>query len=285
MSDSAQKFKVGVEPFFVDSPSGRLFAVHHRPVDPAAIRGHVLCVPPFNEEMNRCRSMVSLQAQALAELGIGTLLVDLYGTGDSAGDYVDANWARWQADIGAGIAWLNQQTGGCRGLWGIRLGAILAAQALPSLGNKAIFIAWQPVVDGKQHFTQFLRMRIAAQMERPNLPKETTHSMREHLGSGKPLEVSGYEIHPDLAAALDTARLDSFIPPAGTPTLWLEQALPDADQAAPVSKKVIGAWRSKEVNVDVRLFGGPNFWQVAERAISPDALAATTAWIQDAWPT
>ena len=108
--------------------------------------------------------------------------------------------------------------------------------------------------------------------------------MREHLSAGKPLEVSGYEIHPDLATALDCARLDSFTPSAETATLWLEQGTPDAVLAAPVSQKVIEAWSRKGVSVDVRLFGGPNFWQVAERAISHDALAATTVWVKDAWP-
>ena len=273
-----------LDPFFLDAPNGRLFAVHHRPTDMASIRGHVLCVPPFNEEMNRCRSMVALQAQAFAQLGIGTLLLDLHGTGDSAGNYVDARWQIWQDNIRAAVNWLHQQRGGCCGLWGIRLGAILAAEALQSIDlPRATFIAWQPVVDGKQHFTQFLRMRIAAQMERPHLPKETTNSMREQLAAGKSLEVSGYEIHPELAAALDAARLDIFPPAPNMPTLWLEQAAPDATQAAPASQKVIDAWRAGGATIDVRFFEAPNFWQVAERAISTSAIDATTAWAKQAW--
>lgn len=275
-----------LDPFFLDAPNGRLFAVHHRPTDITSIRGHVLCVQPFNEEMNRCRSMVTLQAQAFAQLGIGTLLLDLHGTGDSAGNYVDARWQIWQDNIRAAVNWLNKQPGGCRGLWGIRLGAILAGEALKSIDlPSAAFIAWQPVVDGKQHFTQFLRMRIAAQMERPHLPKETTHSMREQFAAGKSLEVSGYEIHAEFAAALDAARLDAFSPTANIPVLWLEQAAPDATQAAPVNQKVIDAWRAGGANIDVRFFEGPNFWQVAERAISTSAIDATTAWAKQTWPS
>ncbi len=275
-----------LDPFFFDAPDGRLFAVHHRPADPASIRGNVLCVPPFNEEMNRCRSMVALQAQAFSQLGIGTLLLDLHGTGDSAGDYVDARWEVWQKDIRAAIDWLNRQPGRCRGVWGIRLGAILAAETLKSVElPNAAFIAWQPVVEGKQHFTQFLRMRIAAQMERPHLAKETTHSMREQLAAGKPLEVSGYEIHPEFAAAIDRARLDAFAPTPNVPALWLEQAAPDATHAAPASQKVIDAWRAGGTNIDVRFFEGPNFWQVAERAISTSAIDATTAWAKQIWQT
>jgi exosortase A-associated hydrolase 2 len=273
-----------LDPFFLDSPQGRLFAVHHRPADGAPIRGHVLCVPPFNEEMNRCRSMVALQAQAFARMGLGTLMIDLLGTGDSTGNYVDARWNVWLENIRVGVKWLSDQPGGFRGFLGIRLGAILAAEVLNSMNaNDAALMLWQPIVDGKQHFTQFLRMRIAAQMERPHLPKETTNSMREHLAAGKSLEVSGYEIHPEFAAALDSARLESFVPKNNSSVLWLEQAAVHATQAAPVSQKVIEAWQSSGTNIDVRFFEGPNFWQVAERAISDGAIAATTAWAQQQW--
>jgi exosortase A-associated hydrolase 2 len=273
-----------LDPFFLDSPNGRLFAVHHRPVDAALTRGHVLCVPAFNEEMNRCRSMVALQAQAFARLGIGTLVIDLLGTGDSAGNYVDARWNNWLDNIRAGMNWLNEQPGGFRGFLGVRLGAIFAAEALNKLSApNAALILWQPVVDGKQHFTQFLRMRIAAQMERPHLPKETTNSMREQLAAGQSLEVSGYEIHPEFAAALDAARLDAFLPKKDSPVLWLEQAASDAAQASPASQKVIDAWQAGGASIDIKFFEGPNFWQVAERAISTSAIDATTAWAKQTW--
>ncbi len=273
-----------LDPFFLETPQGRLFAVHHRPPDNMRIRGHVLCVPPFNEEMNRCRSMVALQAQAFARLGIGTLMIDFLGTGDSTGHYVDARWNIWLDNIRAGVNWLNEQPGGFRGFLGIRLGAILAAEAFKSLeAHDAALMLWQPVVDGKQHFTQFLRMRIAAQMERPHLPKETTNSMREHLARGMSLEVSGYEIHPEFAAALDAARLEPYAPKSNSSLLWLEQAATNATQAAPVSQKVIDTWRSTGAKIDVRFFEGPNFWQVAERAISDGAIAATTVWAKQRW--
>src|SRR2546426_10091814 len=88
-------------PFFLNAPSGRLLAVHHRPAELSSIRGHLLCILPFNEEMNRCRSMITLQAKAFSLLGIGTLVLDLHGTGDSEGNYVDARWEIWLEDIRA----------------------------------------------------------------------------------------------------------------------------------------------------------------------------------------
>ena len=152
------------EPFFLSTPSGRLFAVHHRPAQGTQPRGNVLCVPAFNEEMNRCRSMVTQQAQAFAAMGFGTLVLDLLGTGDSEGEFVDGRWSHWLDNLAAGVAWLDEQPGGCRSIWGIRLGALLGAQLHARLARPDITLAlWQPVTDGKTHLTQFFRARSSHQ--------------------------------------------------------------------------------------------------------------------------
>jgi exosortase A-associated hydrolase 2 len=268
---------VDVIPFFLDTPGGRIFAVHHTP---EGARGHVLCVPSFNEEMNRCRSMVTLQARAFAEAGFGTLVIDPFGTGDSDGDYVDARWDAWLANIGAAFAWLEER-GGCRALLGIRSGVLLAAEWLSTQApaSRPALLAWQPVTDGKQYFTQFLRMRIAANMDRTDLPKESTSLMREQLAQGSPVEVAGYEIHPELASALDARKLADFAPPADTPIMWLEQNTPTSNVPGPASAKALAAWQAKGITADVKGFDGQAFWQLHERALAPEAIAITTAWL------
>lgn len=275
-----------MESFFLDTPYGRLFAVYHRPAKQQLVRGHILCVPPFAEEMNRCRSMITLQAQAFAQIGVGTLLVDLYGTGDSAGEYRDAQWSLWLQNIRASAAWLADQPGGCLALWGIRLGVMLAAESLRlAVAPGAGLLAWQPVADGQTHLTQFLRIRLAAQMDRPHLPKETTASLRQQLAAGQFVEVAGYEIHPQLAAALDAARLHDRITPPETRILWIEQAGSNAPQLSPANQKVVNAWRNVGLAPEIRLFAGTAFWQHYERAIAPDAIAATTDAVREAWGT
>lgn len=269
-------------PMFLDTADGRLFAVHHRPADGQPVRGHVLCALPFNEEMNRCRSMVTLQAQAWAAQGLGTLVIDPLGTGDSEGDFVDARWDAWQRNLHAGRDWLAQQPGGCRAVWGIRLGAILAAAVHAQAGDaQAALLLWQPVADGKTHLTQFFRVRIAAALDRADQPKETTASMRETLAAGTPVEVAGYEIHPALAAAIDTARLADHRPPAGTRALWLEQASGDSDEPSPATQATLKRWPGEACTADLRLFRGPSFWQVHERMVAPMAVQQTSAWTQD----
>src|SRR5689334_9630124 len=75
----------------------RLFAVHW-PAAAPSLRQAVLVLPPFAEELNKCRPMLAAQARALAAAGLDVLLVDLFGTGDSDGEFVEARWERWQQD-------------------------------------------------------------------------------------------------------------------------------------------------------------------------------------------
>jgi exosortase A-associated hydrolase 2 len=258
----------------MEGPSGRLFAIHHAP---RHSRGNVLCIPPFNEEMNRSRSMLTLQAQAFLEAGFGTLLVDLFGTGDSDGHYVDGRWDRWLADIATASDWLRGR-GGCTALLGIRLGALLATawcRANPEATRS--LIAWQPVVDGKQYLTQVLRMKLAANMDRVDAPRESTESLRAAWARGSSVEISGYEIHPELARAIDATSLLTMSPPPHIRVAWLEHA--SSSGPSPASKRVIDAWSASSVQIDHMQFGGDAFWQLHERCLALDVIEKTTSWL------
>jgi len=268
------------EPFFLDTPHGAIFCMYRRPAPGQLVRGNVLCVPAFNEEMNRCRSMLTLLAESLAGAGVGMLSVDLFGTGDSAGEHGDARWSTWLEDIAAASRWLDAQPGGCTAYLGVRLGGALATQALADAPERTnALLLWQPVIDGKQHFTQFLRVKIAAQMDRPQLPKETTGSMRAQLAAGQPVEVAGYEIHPELARAIDDVSAQRLMPRPGTRVLWLEQPPAGTAELGATSAATLARWQSAGLGCDWRSFDGPTFWQQYERTLAPQAIEATVGWL------
>src|SRR5690606_632989 len=93
--------------------------------------------------------------------------IDLHGCGDSSGDFGQARWEIWLRDLALARAWLEQRTQMCAGLWGLRLGALLAAEYAAAADVAAPsrlvphLVPWQPVTEGAQHLTQFLRLRIA----------------------------------------------------------------------------------------------------------------------------
>ena len=112
----------GATPFFLPGRAGNLFTLYHRPAAPACCRGGVLYVHPFANEMNYTRRAAALLARALAGRGWGVLQVDLFGCGDSDGDFRDASWATLEYDLTNAFGWLQAPVGGPVGLVGIRLG-------------------------------------------------------------------------------------------------------------------------------------------------------------------
>jgi len=270
-------------PVVIQGPNSALIALYHPPASGVAARGGVLLVPAFAEEMNRCRSMVTMQAHALAALGHGVLVLDLSGTGDSGGDFCDATWERWLDDLRCGVRWLQAQGLGCQTLWGVRLGAIMAMELAESLPDLRRVLLWQPVVAGKSYWTQFLRIRIAAEMGQADGVR-TTDQLRQQSARGDVVEVSGFEVGAALARRLDTLSLPSGAPPPGLQVDWFE-VLADAESVVPKGNaKAAESLRGQGVAVNLVAVMGPAFWQVHERAVAPALVAATTQ-VAGGWPS
>ncbi len=277
-----------MQPFHLDGPSGRLFAIYHAPAGPDRdpdSGANVIVVPPFAEEMNRSRRMMALQARALAAAGVGCLLLDLYGTGDSGGDFGDARWNAWRDDIHAAARWLAARSRPAPHLLGIRLGGTLAAACRrdrPEAYGRLVL--WQPVANGETFLTQFLRIVTAATMAGDRGagdggPQTTTKALRQRLRAGGTVEVAGYLLHPELAGAIDALRLADLIEPAGDPAgdpvAWLELA-GEADRPLPPgSRAVIEALRGRGVAIEEAVIAGEPFWARLETTVAPALIAAT----------
>lgn len=271
-----------LRPLVIAGPAGPLTAFYRPPSAGVPVRGDILVVPPFAEEMNRCRSMVAMQAQSLADLGYGTLALDLRGTGDSAGEFEEGDWDGWRADLQCGVDWLRQQGHGCRALWGVRLGALMAAEMAAADPAIDCLLLWVPVVAGKTYWTQFLRIRIAAEMADPDGVK-STEELRQRSKQGAVVEVSGYPVGAALAQRLDTLAMPDGGRLAGKRVAWFEVNA-DAQAAMPrANAKVIEDWRAKGVNLVAEQVPGPAFWQVHERAEAPALITAGSAAL-GAWP-
>lgn len=255
----------------------------YRPPDAGVdAQGDVLVVPAFAEEMNRCRSMVAMQAQALAAAGVGTLVLDPHGTGDSSGEFDEGDWDAWRADLWRGVEWLRRHGNGCRALWGVRLGALMAAEMAAEGRGIDRLLLWMPVVAGKAYWTQFLRIRIAAEMADANGVK-STEELRQRSAKGQAVEASGYLVGPLLAQRLDTLGMPDGELLSGMNVAWFEVAA-NAEAAMPrASAKLVETWRAKGVQVTAEQVPGPPFWQVHERAEAPQLIVACSAAVR-AWP-
>ena len=74
------------EAFFLPAGREQRFCILHGAESGIPVRGALVYVHPFAEEMNKARRMAALQARAMAAAGYAVLQIDLYGCGDSAGD-------------------------------------------------------------------------------------------------------------------------------------------------------------------------------------------------------
>lgn len=235
-------------------------------------------VPPFAEEMNKARRMLILQARRLARRGVATLLIDLYGTGDSAGDFADARWDIWCEDLTTGYRWLTGQGSQRVSLLGVRFGALLALDFLRRTQNPADrVVLWQPVFSGQAMLLQFLRMRVAAAMMSNDREKESTESLRRALRDGQSIEIGGYELTPHLADAVEGLKLEDLLPRNCPPIDWIEIVADAGRGVTPATAKIIDACRQRGVNVRVQEIPGAPFWVAVEITTVPALLDATAA--------
>lgn len=244
-----------------------LFVLLHRPPRPA--RACVLVVPPFAEEMNKSRRLLTVLAEKLGRADVAVAIPDLYGTGDSGGDFVDATWAGWLADLDRSRVWLESQQLPVTAVLAIRLGAALAlnAIAIGALRPVRHSVFCQPIFDGQRTLQQFLRLRVAASLGLGS--RETIESLRGRLASGDTVEVAGYVLSPAFAAELEEVLPPNCLPAELGGIDWIE-LVRAADATLPATTLDL-VERSRGAGAIVRTHAviGEPFWGTAEIVADP----------------
>jgi len=265
--------------FFVASGAGERLRIVSEPAD-RALRGTVVFVHAFAEEMNKSRRMAARMARLLAGDGWRVVQRDLCGCGDSAGDFTAASWQAWIDDVedelsrcAAGLpVWL----------WAQRAGALLVSAVLRRRADVDLLL-WQPVLSGAQHLQQFLRLHAGARIA-SSAKADEGPSPLQRLRAGETVEVGGYELNPALALGMEQAAFD---PPAEWRgrVIWLDVSADAAAQLAPAS--VRGAQRLSErgVSVTARVVNGAPFWQTQEIEDCDGLLAQTLELMRDDAPS
>jgi uncharacterized protein len=264
-----------MQAFFLSTPpphGGQRFCIYHAPAGPT--RGVVVQVHAFAEEMNKCRRMGALQSRLLAKSGYAVLQIDLLGCGDSSGDFGDATWAAWLADLAHAANWLRQlHPGAPLTWWGVRAGALLAVQAATQSDQTAGFLFWHPTPSGAVVLQQFLRLKVAAALSQSE-SKGQLARLKRQLTNGQSVDVAGYVLNPALSDRLNEARLD---PPTNTTRglAWLEMSNQPVPTLLPASEQTLQRWRDAGHAVNARVVAGPAFWTTVEIEDAPGLLDAT----------
>lgn len=271
------------EAFFLPSGGaahgeGQRFCLFHAPQG-NTLRGRVLYLHPFAEELNTTRRVVAQQARAMARAGYAVLQIDLLGCGDSSGDFSEATWSDWLNDAQLALGWLNSKSDGPLWLWGLRSGTLLATALLSRLSQPANLLLWQPVVSGPQVLQQFLRLHAASQWLGSQKADGPTPAQR--LAQGQTVDVAGYTIGPELAGGLADARLQPFDGGTAGRIVWLELSTQSDVALSPAGQSELRRWRAAHWEVDARSVAGPAFWQTVSADEAPNLISTTLAAMVD----
>lgn len=225
-----------------------------------------ILVPPFGEEMNRCRRFFLSLSTALARNGHFVMLPDLSGTGDSAGALEEVAWTDWVCELRSLIDTVAADTDAPVNLVALRTGALLAAEASfqqnhPPASLRLIC----PVVDGRKFLDELLRLKLAAALssgERANRA-----DFWAQWQEGQSVRVAGYPIPAQIALPLSSRCLSDFPPDptAAVSVYWTGEAGAGSCKGAP-------AGLCSDVAVETVV--APAFWRQAEPEPAPALIAA-----------
>lgn len=233
----------------------------------------IVVLPPFAEEMNKTRHLLSATMRGLAAAGHSCFMLDNYGTGDSEGDLDSATTAIWRDDL---LALLNlikaagyQQVNFIAVRFGaIQLFDLLHQNTLPLTADNIVL--WQPMFDVAKFWQQFARIKVAEAMA--GGVKLSQAELEQQLLAGETVEIAGYPISQAFYQSL--FELQSTFPPqlAQCQLSWFETSQLDAI-ALPVQKKLEQLQHLTAVNF-VQLKAEP-YWQTAELARADELIALT----------
>ena len=265
-----------MQPLFLQGKRGKVFSLFYPNRQHHFKHKSVLFLPPFAEEMNKSRHMMAKQARALQDKGIASLIFDYYGTGDSEGRFDEAGFDDWCSDCQSAIEFLKQQGIDEVIIVAIRFGALMAVNMLDKISvNVSALIFWQPILKGETMVTQFLRLKVAADMMDGG-NKITTGILREHIERGEFVEVAGYSLKAELISKIDLLRLEDLAEKKPCKIVWFELVPNLNRKISAVNLKFISRLTENNFDIEAITVIGETFWNVPELATVPELIKTTT---------
>jgi exosortase A-associated hydrolase 2 len=137
-------------------------------------------------------------------------------------------------------------------------------------------LLWQPVSSGSAFLTQFLRLKVAAQMLVDGQQNGGTAALRAALEQGEALEIAGYTLSPALAKAIDSQDATRIMPPL-CPVHWFEMVAEADRPLPPAAARVLQTWQVNGADASGHAVPGPAFWASQEITEAPALLQTTIA--------
>lgn len=186
------------KPYFFGDAGRQLFGVLNLPAE-SPRRTAILICNSWGAEYMRTYRALYLLAEGLMHEGFPVLRFDYSATGDSAGYSVEASVHEWIGNIGTAADELRRQSGAARlCVIGLRLGALLAGQAIQQGVDAADLVMWDPPADGA-HWLGALREFDDLEFEKLN----SQRARHARLPPLPPNQLLGMPLTPALREELE----------------------------------------------------------------------------------
>ena len=190
-------------PLFFGDSDRKLYGVFHHPTKRRPAAPAVLLLSPFGEEAIRSNRIFRQLAERLSRAGAPVLRFDYYGSGDSAGDCTELDFAGMAHDAETAQEELAAMTGARRFAWiGLGLGGAVALSAGLEVDVKpSQLFLWDPVLRGADYLADLRGAHIGFLSQALDLP--AARVSRDVPKSPAPLrEALGFSVSERLHAQL-----------------------------------------------------------------------------------
>jgi hypothetical protein len=223
-------------PLFLDQHADQLYGVLHPAVGQP--KGSVLMAGPFAAERERSHNVTVLWCQRAAQAGFDALYFDYRGIGESSGRFEDQSFDTWLDDLTACARFLRERRPEAPlYLLGVRLGALLAAQAFAN-GVGSGLVAWGPPHSARDMLWDVLRRVLAADFMQVPVggAKRTREDYAKMLDAGQLVNVDGYHWSQELWRSAE--RFPLVLPGGDEQRPWLNVELKPVPRSAPPGEVV-----------------------------------------------
>lgn len=259
------------KPYYFGEADAPLYGCFH-PAQ-ASVRGYaVVLASPLGDEAIRIHRAYRQLALRLSQAGFPTLRFDYFGSGDSAGEDVEATLQRWQDDLALAIEEVKKQSGLDRVvLMGLRLGGVLSLRAASQRQDVHGVVLWEPVTSG----SDYIQSLIEAHETRLN------YFFTEPDTDGVPsdiLELLGFSLSAAMRAEIEGLNLFEVTPPDRlVGVLLVERAATD------VAARLKAHLEGQAVRVVYQCLDDPSVWgEDPDKALIPgQTLKAIMNWMNE----
>jgi pimeloyl-ACP methyl ester carboxylesterase len=164
--------------------------------------------------------MMVLGARAAARAGLAAFRYDARAHGDSTGEAGKVTFSDLVEDACAAADRARKHSGASQVIWvGVRLGCLIAAEAIARRNDAAAFAMWEPLHDGGEYIRSVIRAALFCQVAQGKPSNMTVDESLKNLELEGVRPVIGTYLYRAFSRSVQNADLESALKSWGGDTL------------------------------------------------------------------